>query len=291
VTAATKPARARDLAAPRPVAVEPARTAKVGDSVGGRGLGRAVAIAGVPAVVLLVIVVAIGAALGSPVVAAIVGVVVAAGVWLGIWYGAKPLILRRLGGGLADESDVPRAANLVDGLCGTMGLPLPELVLLDDPFRGALVLGRNEQTATLVLTTGLLRALDPVELEGVLAHELSHVKSGDLLAATIAAAVVLPFAPLWSGSPEFVRRLAGPGRELAADGRAASVTRYPPGLRDGLVKMTAGPPPASPSTLASAGTGRVLRWLWTVVPDLLSPPSVVGVLDAPATRVAALDEA
>jgi Zn-dependent protease with chaperone function len=88
-----------------------------------------------------------------------------------------------------------------------------------------------------------------------------------------------------------VRKLAGAGRELAADERAYSVTRFPPGLRDALVKMTAGPAPAAPSAIASAGTGRVLRWVWTVVPELLAPSSAVGVLDAPATRVAALDEA
>jgi hypothetical protein len=154
-----------------------------------------------------------------------------------------------------------------------------------------LVLGRSEQTATLVLTTGLLRALDPVELEGVLAHELSHIKAGDMVPATMAAGVVMPVAPLFRGSPELVARLAGPGRELAADERASSVTRYPPGLRDGLVKMAAGPPPVPPSALASNGTGRVLKWLWTVVPDLLAPESNLGVLDSAATRVAVLDEA
>ena len=104
-----------------------------------------------------------------------------------------------------------------------MGLPLPALFLIDDPFRGALVVGRNERTATLVLTTGLLRALDPVELEGVLAHELSHVKSGDMATGTMAAAVVLPVAPILSGSPEIVAKLAGAGRELAADVQASSV--------------------------------------------------------------------
>jgi Zn-dependent protease with chaperone function len=248
-------------------------------------------VAAIPALVVVILVMAVGAGLGQPLVALVVAVVLGAGVWAGVWLGAPRVLLSRLGGRPVEEDDVPRAANLIDGLCGTMGLPLPAMVLIDDPFRGALAIGRNELTATLVLTTGLLRALDPVELEGVLAHELSHVKSGDMASATMAAAVVLPLAPMFTGSPELVRRLAGPGRELAADQRAYSVTRYPPGLRDALVKMTAGPPPAPPSALASAGTGRVLRWVWTVVPELLSPRTTVGVLDAPATRVAALDEA
>jgi Zn-dependent protease with chaperone function len=253
--------------------------------------GRAVGIAGIPAFVVFVIVVAVGASLGSPIVALVVAVVVGAAIWSGVWFGAERLLVSRLGGGFVVDDDVPRAANLVDGLCGTMGLPLPALYLVDDPFRGALVLGRNEITATLIVTTGLLRALDPVELEGVLAHELSHVKFGDMASATMAAAVLLPLAPLMSGSPELVRKLAGSGRELAADVRASAVTRYPPGLRDALVKMAAGPSPAPPSALAGPGVGRVLRWLWTVVPELLAPRSAIGVLDASSARIAALDEA
>jgi Zn-dependent protease with chaperone function len=229
--------------------------------------------------------------LGKVLIGLVVAVALGASTWAAVWFGAPRLLLGRLGGRFVEEEDVPRAANLVDGLCGTMGLPLPGMMLVDDPFRGALAIGRNERTATLVLTTGLLRALHPVELEGVLAHELSHIKYGDMASATMAATVVLPVAPLLSGSPELVRKLAGPGRELAADEQAYSVTRFPPGLRDALVKMTAGPPPAAPSAIASAGIGRVLRWVWTVVPELLAPSSTVGVLDAPSTRVAALDEA
>jgi len=248
-------------------------------------------ISSLPAAVVVILVLALGIALGPPLVAIIVAVVLGAALWAGAWFGAPRLLLARLGGSPVDEDDVPRATNLIDGLCATMGLPLPEMVLLDDQFRGALVIGRNVHKATLVLTKGLLRALDPVELEGVLAHELSHIKSGDMVSATMAAAVVLPVAPILSGSPEMVRRLAGPGRELAADQRATSVTRYPPGLRDALVKMDGGPAPVQPSVLAGSGTGRALRWLWTVVPELLAPGPNMGVLDAAATRIAALDEA
>lgn len=292
LSSSTKPARTQDLSPPTQVAVIAARP-PVTDSaaLAKPGSGRSILIAAIPALVILILVLAVGAALGSPIVALVIAVVAAGAIWAGVWFGAERLIVSRLGGSFVEDDDVPRAANLVDGLCATMGLPLPALFLVDDPFRGALCVGRNERTATLVLTTGLLRALDPVELEGVLAHELSHVKSGDMATGTMAAAVVLPIAPLLSGSPEMVRRLCGPGRELAADVRATSVTRYPPGLRDAIVKMTAGPPPASPSALASSGTGRTLRWLWTAVPELLAPATAIGVLDAPATRIAALDEA
>lgn len=291
VVSSTKPARTRDFSTPAPVVETVARPVPAEEVAVSSGPGRSLVIAAIPALVFLVLVIAIGSALGSPIVALVVAVVVGGGVWTGVWFGADRLLVNRLGGRFVEDDDVPRAANLVDGLCATMGLPLPALFLVDDPFRGALVIGRNERTATLVLTTGLLRALDPVELEGVLAHELSHVKSGDMATATMAAAVVLPLAPLFSGSPELVRKLAGSGRELEADVRASSVTRYPPGLRDAIVKMSAGPSPTPSSSLASQGTGRVLRWLWTVVPELLAPASTIGLLDAPATRIAALDEA
>jgi hypothetical protein len=291
VSSSTKAARTKDLSPPAVVEEIGVRVAVSDHLTATPGPGRSVAIAAIPAAIIAVLVLVIGAALGAPVVAIAIAIVVGAVVWAGVWFGAEHFILARLGGSFVEDDDVPRAANLVDGLCASMGLPLPALFLVDDLYRGALVIGRNERSATLVLTTGLLRALDPVELEGVLAHELSHVKSGDMARGTMAAAVVLPVAPLLSGSPEIVRKLAGSGRELAADVQATSVTRYPPGLRDAIVKMTAGPHPVPPSPLATPGTGRALRWLWTVVPELLATASEVGLLDAPATRIAALDEA
>jgi Zn-dependent protease with chaperone function len=256
-----------------------------------RGHRRAIAIAAGPSVVVGVVVLAVLGAVGLPIVGVVAGVVIGAAIFMAVWFGSERLLIARLGGVFVAENDVPRAANLVDGLCASMGLPYPEILLIDDQFRGALVLGRNEHRATLVFTKGLLFALDPVELEGVLAHELSHVKTGDMAAATMAATVMLPFAALFAGSPEMVLKLAGKGRELQADRHASTVTRYPPGLRDALVKMAGGPSPAAPSPVASAGVGRVLRWLWTVVPDLMAPKSNVGLLDSAATRVAALDEA
>jgi len=255
------------------------------------GRGRAVVVAASPGIVIAVVALCVGILLGAPLEGVAVAVVVGAGLFSLVWFGAASFLVAQLGGSYVQDDDLPRAANLIEGLCATMGLAVPAMVLLDEPFRGALTLGRNERTATVVLTTGLLRALDPVELEGVLAHELSHVKSGDMVTATMAAAVLLPVSPAFRAAPVVVRRLAGSGRELRADRSACSVTRYPPGLRDALVKMSAGPAPAPPSALASTGTGRVLTWSWTVVPELLAPTDNLGLLDAPATRVAALDEA
>ncbi len=227
VAAGTTPARATDLAPP-PLVVEASNVGS-DDRAPIPGRARALAVAAMPALVVVVLVIAVGAAVGQLLVGLVVAVVLGACAWAGVWVGASRLLLGRVGGRFVEEQDVPRAANLVDGLCATMGLPLPQMMLIDDPFRGALVIGRNERTATLVLTTGLLRALDPVELEGVLAHELSHVKCGDMASATMAAAAVLPLAPMLSSSPELVRKLSGPGRELAADERAVLGDALPAG--------------------------------------------------------------
>lgn len=291
VQSSTTAVRARDLAPPAPRIQATPVAVTTEEQIQGNGERRAVAIAAAPGAIVGVVILVVLAAVGLPVVGVVSGVVVAAAIFMAVWFGGERVLLSRLGGTFVKESDVPRAANLVDGLCATMGLPFPELLLVDDQFRGALVIGRNVHRATLVLTKGLLFALDPVELEGVLAHELSHMKTGDMASATMAASVMLPFAPLLSSAPEIVLKLAGTGRELRADRQASSVTRYPPGLRDALLKMAGGPSPAPPSRAASAGVGRVLRWLWTVVPDLMAPKSNVGLLDSVATRVAALDEA
>jgi len=106
--------------------------------------------------------------------------------------------------------------------------------------------------------------------------------------------VLLPLARLLPVA-ELVHTLAGRGREFSTDRLAVSVTRYPPGLRDALVLMAEGPAPAPSSPLAEGGVARATRWLWTVaLPDTPHSTALrsgaVGELDAPAVRIAALDE-
>jgi Zn-dependent protease with chaperone function len=213
-----------------------------------------------------------------------------------LWRGATTVLLRSLGTGGADEDDDPRVFNLVEGLCATMGLAFPDLQLLDDPVPDALALGLRPDRAVLVLTTGLLDSLDPVELEGVLAHELTHIKRGDTAPATIAAAALLPVARIVPGASGLVHRWAGPGREFETDRLAVGVTRYPPGLRQALSTMNAAMGEASASTgvpdargLARRPAVQLTRWLWTVAPGA-EPTAPAGELDAPMVRIAALDE-
>ncbi len=84
----------------------------------------------------------------------------------------------------ADPNEYKRLYNLVEGLCIASGLPQPRIYIVDDPAPNAFATGRNPRHAAIAVTTGLLEKMNRVELEGVLAHELSHVKNYDILVST-----------------------------------------------------------------------------------------------------------
>jgi heat shock protein HtpX len=187
------------------------------------------------------------------------------------------LALRSLGARPADPERFPRYQNLVEGLCEELGLPQPKLWVVDSDAGNALALGRNPTEATVVVTTGLLSRLNRVELEGVLAAELSHIRSwsarlgsaavllggagGLLLEARrrggnallgVAGRALLALVPL--------RRLAIPvQRHVWADEDAAYLTRYPPGLVSALRKL-------SSQTGGAALSNLGLNHLWMVDP-------------------------
>lgn len=176
----------------------------------------------------------------------------------------------------ADPVEYRRLHNLVDGLCIGAGLPKPGLYVIDDPAPNAFATGRDPEHAALAVTTGLLDRMDRIELEGVLAHELSHIKNRDILVTTISVVLVgvvvllADFALrfLWWGGPRHRnegRAGRGPGaivgvlgivlivlaplvaqvmrfavsrrRESLADFSAVKLTRYPPGLISALEKL------------------------------------------------------
>src|SRR5215203_6709965 len=90
----------------------------------------------------------------------------------------------------ADPETYKRLHNLVDGLCIAGGLPKPRVYVVHDPAPNAFATGRNPQHAAIAVTTGLLEKLNRVELEGVLAHELSHIKNYVILVSTLAVTLV-----------------------------------------------------------------------------------------------------
>jgi heat shock protein HtpX len=194
--------------------------------------------------------------LGALVVFAVVGVVVAASAW----WGAEPLTRWLIDARPADPIADARLFNLVDGLCSGAGLPRPTVCVVDAAGLNALAMGRSHRHATLVVTEGLLRRLSRVELEAVLAQQLAHIKSNDILTATIAvplfgvfngparaatgrgaaalaAAVLLPLE-VFAGLG--LQHAVDHPREAEADLNGSALTRYPPGMVAALEKMRDG---------------------------------------------------
>jgi Zn-dependent protease with chaperone function len=246
----------------------------------------------VPGLVAGVVLGVVLVAVGLPLVGAVVLVVVAAGVSMWIWRTAPGLVLRSIGARPSDETDHPRLHNLVDGLCATMGLPRPAVYVVDSAVPNALAIGHDPESAMLVVTSGLEQSLSLVELEGVLAHELVHIKRHDTVVAAVAVLTTVPWSLIRgdAAGAERVHRLIGPGREFSADQRAAVVVRYPPGIGSALETMVdrerSVPPSAWPP-----GDGRVAsltRWLWIdpMVGESAAGPAE-GNLDDTRVRAAA----
>jgi heat shock protein HtpX len=149
--------------------------------------------------------------------------------------------------------DEPRYHNLVEGLCVSAGLPKPELYLIDDDAPNSFATGRSPTHAAIVVTTGLLQNLSRMELEGVLAHELSHIRSNDVLVTSLGTALVgLPLMPAGPLAARLLATLVGRSRERDADIGGVRLTRYPPGLAAALEKLRRAGPGSLPASGAMA---------------------------------------
>lgn len=194
------------------------------------------------------------------------------GAAVGWWWSTTPgRVLRDIGAEPIDEREHARYLNLVEGLCLAFGVEVPELhTIADDVPNAASLAGRGG--AHLVCTTGLLEQLDRVALEGVLAHELAHIRSGDAAAAT--SAVALIGYPLLGGAGQVGRSSVplgealaptrarlfvwclGSEREVAADLDAVRITRYPPGLYRALSLIA-----EHPGSLARGSAATAPLWI------------------------------
>jgi heat shock protein HtpX len=126
---------------------------------------------------------------GGPVGIVIAVVVATATSGLAYWK-SDAVALRASRARPAPVDEYARYHNIVEGLCIASGLPKPRLYIVDDPAPNAFATGRNPRNAALAVTTGLLDKMNRIELEGVLAHELSHVKNYDILVSTLAVTMV-----------------------------------------------------------------------------------------------------
>ena len=225
-------------------------------------------------------------------------VVVGVGTFVG-WWKSDAIALAMSHARPADRETYARLHNLVEGLCIAAGLPKPRVYVITDAAPNAFATGRDPRHAAVAVTTGLLEKMSRIELEGVLAHELSHVKNYDILASTLAVTFVgaitlmadFTLRFLWWGGPRQRDhdRSGGPGpaavlgvlglalivvtplaarmmhfavsrrREALADFTGVSLTRYPPGLISALEKLK------GDSTVVHSGS-RATAHLWIESP-------------------------
>jgi heat shock protein HtpX len=103
------------------------------------------------------------------------------------YYTSDKLALAASGAKIVTEQDAPELHAMVERLCAMAGLPKPRVAVVDTDVPNAFATGRNPKHAVIAVTTGLGRRLEPQEVEGVLAHELSHVANRDVLIMTVAS--------------------------------------------------------------------------------------------------------
>ena len=175
------------------------------------------------------------------------------------------LALRAMGAHEVSPQEAPGLHSMIEKLCIQADLPKPKIAVADMDIPNAFAVGRSQKTATVCATTGIMRTLSPSELEGVMAHELAHVKHRDVLIMTIAsffasiAAMIMQFGFFFGGggdddNPSFIVILLASFvvyvvsfflmmalsryREFAADRGAAIVTGRPSALSSALVKVS-----------------------------------------------------
>ena len=120
------------------------------------------------------------------------GVLIGALIYVAIqYYSSGNQALSMAGAKPITKSDNPRLYRIVENLAITTGLPMPKVYIVDDPAPNAFATGRDPEHAAVAATTGLLEIMDDAELEGVMAHELAHVKNFDIRVTTIVFGLVV----------------------------------------------------------------------------------------------------
>lgn len=194
------------------------------------------------------------------------------------YYHSDKIALASSGAKEIQKEDNPYLYRMVENLCITAGMPMPKVHIINSPALNAFATGRDPEHASIAFTTGIINALENEELEGVVAHELSHIKNYDIRVMTIVVVLVGTIAllsdmffraRLFGGGNNSDNRKNGGGvlaiialvllilspiiaelikfavsrkREYLADASGAMLTRYPEGLARALEKISAGPP-------------------------------------------------
>jgi heat shock protein HtpX len=251
-------------------------------------------------VLMLVLFVGVGYALGLLFQAGVAGLVIALVVALVMAIGSyrygDRLVLASTRAREVTPEEEPRLHNIVEGLSIAAGIPKPRVYVVPEKAPNAFATGRDPEHSSVAVTQGLLDMMNRVELEGVVAHELSHVVDRDILVGTIVAtfvgAVVLvaEFMLRWffwggfggrrgddrGGNPvtaiaagvaivllilspifaQLIKFAVSRRREYLADAQGAMLTRYPPGLASALQKIA-----VAPHAMRSANNATAHLWL------------------------------
>ena len=187
------------------------------------------------------------------------------------------------------HNENPEIYHLVENLCITAGLPVPKIYIIEDTAMNAFATGRDPEHGVICFTTGIISRLEKIELEGVIAHELSHIGNRDILISTVVV-VLVGFVTLladwfrhwafWGGKSRddngggqirvlimvlaivlsilapiaavFMQLAISRKREFLADADGALLTRYPEGLASALEKISQDTEPLEAANRATA---------------------------------------
>ena len=243
-------------------------------------------------VIFTAVIIAVGWALGQQIDSASSGIIfavmVATVMNLVGYYKGDAVALAASGAKQVERKDNPNLYNTVENLSIASGLPAPKVFIIDDPSPNAFATGRDPAHASIAVTSGLLQAMNKTELEGVLAHELAHIKNFDIRVMTIIVVLVgtvmllsdILVRSMWfkdrrsnndNGQAQLVLMLIGlvlailspilaellklaisRSREYLADASSALLTRYPEGLASALEKINADKEPLESANKATA---------------------------------------
>jgi heat shock protein HtpX len=183
-------------------------------------------------------------------------------------FASDKLALAAMGARVVTPEQAPQLHAMIDRLCVQADLPKPKVAVAQTAMPNAFALGRSPKSATVCATTGIMDLLSPAELEGVMAHELTHVQNRDVLVMTLAgffatiAAYIVQFGFFFGGSSDdddnpsfmvlflvslavyvisfFLMQALSRYREFSADRGAALITGRPSALASALVKISGG---------------------------------------------------
>jgi len=202
------------------------------------------------------------------------------------YYSGDKMALWSSGAQPLSKLENPYVYRMVENLCITAGLPTPKIYIINDSSPNAFATGRDPNHASIALTTGIIQKLENQELEGVIAHELSHVKNYDIRLMTLVIVLVglinilarLVFQTGFSGSrdrdrdnggsiflivgivlivlspiiAQLIKLAVSRKREYLADASGALLTRYPEGLASALEKISQDKQPLKRAEAATA---------------------------------------